>query len=319
MAPFVMPILIYRIKLLIERLAPIALVLAGGGLLWLLWPRGGSLRSDRARLTTQERIRRRRDSIVRDYAATRAARARAEAAGLPFTGLMILGAQLVAGGIVGLVSWRYTGNFAVGAIMAVGGWQIPSLLLELAAAPKKRAYAGQTEGLLVSLAPALEQSRVPLENVLSRAAEDAPDPLRTDLLHVLGDTQGGKPLGLAIEEWAARRKDKNLYALAAAVALHDQQGGDLPQTVSYIASRLRRQSRIRASHKAESAGERIALMACSIVPTSIYLFFAPRMPTLNSYLHGTTSGAFGVAFLAAVQVGAIVLLRLYVLLPEVMG
>jgi len=313
-----MPIFVCRVKLVAMRLAPFALALAGTCLSWLLWPRSGGLRSDASRLAAKKRLHKRRKAISREFALTRAARTRAEAAGLPLAGAMVMAAQLLCGLVVGLVSWRYTGNPLVGPIMALGGWQIPSLLLELAAAPRKRAYSGQTEGLLISLAPALEQYRVPLQTILSRTTRDAPDPLRLDLLRVLADSQGGQPLGTAIEEWGIRRRDKNLLALAAAVTLHDRQGGDLPHTVRYIASRIRRQARVRATHRAESAGERLALVACSIVPTGIYLWIAPRLPVLNTYLYTTAAGAFGVAFLAAVQVGAIMLLRAYVLLPEVL-
>lgn len=301
-------------------LAPYTIAAGAAVLAAMLWPRGEGVLADRRRLSLADRARRRREALQREAGRLGAARRKADDAGLRHvSGLAVVAAQVVAGALVGAAAWGYTGNPAAGFIMALGGAQVPALALEMLAAPRRRAFESQVEGLLLAASPALEVSGEPLVVILKRMAADAPEPMRGELLRVLGEAEGGKPLGAALEEWAGRRNNRTLRALAFAVELHDRHGGDLPKTVGYLANRVRRQARIRAQHKAESAGERIALFVASLIPTGTYLLFAPRMPALETYLRHTAGGAFGVAFLAGVQVGAILLLRLYVLLPEILG
>lgn len=293
----------------------------------LLWPRsdGPAVRDSQSiRALDSARARaRRRESEILEHLSRRSqiekAQAKARSAGLLVSGIAVLLAQAICAAMVGIATYSYTGNLPAGVVMALAGWQIPSLALEASAAPKKRAYAGQVEGLLLSLSTSLSASQEPLIAVLRRIAENTTHPLQTDLWHLIATTEEGKPIGTALEEWANRIGDRNLMALSGAVSLHDRYGGDLAGTVDYLAERVRKQASIRAKHKAESAGDRIALLLSSVIPTAIYMFFVPRMPALAIYLRTTGAGVFGVAFLASVQAGAIFLVRLYVMLPELLG
>lgn len=188
---------------------PISTVAPAGMLILavLLWPRsdGPAIRDGRrirALDSTQARARR-RETKIRESLSRRSqvakAQAKARSAGLLVSGMVVLLAQAASAVLIGIAAYSYTGNLPAGAIMALAGWQIPSLVLEAAAAPKKRAYAGQVEGLLLSTS--LSASQEPLIAVLRRITENTAAPLQTDLRHLIATVEEGKPIGLALEEW----------------------------------------------------------------------------------------------------------------------
>lgn len=293
--------------------------LAAGRTVAALLPRGGPLSADLDALCRHADIESRVRIQVRGW--QQAERSllgrvgvRAARAGLAFSGALLLAVAFLSGVAVGLATTLYTGNAVAGAVMALVGVQLPFIVLDQLAAARATRYGPQVEAFLETL-DSLMTTDLPLVQLVARAAASAAQPLKDDLLGVLAAEARGVPLSDAMRALATRQGNRDLAVLAAGLHLQDHYGGQVRRLVAYLAARVKRRQVLRATRKAESAGERIAVYLTTVMPTIIYLQFVPLVPSLVAYLAGP--GRWAVVFLAALQVVVLTLVRWYQAAPDI--
>jgi tight adherence protein B len=172
-------------------------------------------------------------------------------------------------------------------VAAVGGWAIarlPGTVVGLAVAIGVR--SGR-ERRALRIVPTVAQERTAdaigglsaavragasLPQALRYAADEAGEPIRSELNGVVGDLNTGMPLEAALATWGERSGSPDTHLVVGALRLHHRSGGDLPSVLDQVAETIRERIAIARETRSLTAQARLSAWILGLLPIGFFAF-----------------------------------------------
>ena len=136
-----------------------------------------------------------------------------------------------------------------------------------------------------------------LIQALAYARDEAEEPLRSELSHLVERVDVGTPVGEALSAWADVRDSEDVRLIAGVLDLHRRSGGDLPAVLDGVAATLRERRAAQREVRALTAQARLSGSILGLLPIAFFAFLlltsrAEMLRALASPI-GTTALAVG--------------------------
>ncbi|HEX9228759.1 MAG TPA: type II secretion system F family protein [Arthrobacter sp.] len=217
-------------------------------------------------------------------------RQKLEEAGLkkqPGDYLLIGGAAIFVGVVLGFLLGGPGMAFMMLVVIPVG----LILFLHLLVARRRKQFDEQVPDTLQMFAGGLRAGHSLLRSV-DAAAQENEAPMTEELNRVVNETRIGRDLGDSLNDVARRTANEDFGAIARAIDIHREVGGDLAQVLDHVGETIRDRNQIRGQIRALSAEGKmsaIVLMALPVVMFTMLTMFNPLyqqvfLSTLPGYL-----------------------------------
>lgn len=151
------------------------------------------------------------------------------------------------------------------------------LLLNLLAARRRHKFDEQVPDTLQMLAGGLRAGHSLLRAVDAAAQESQP-PMSEELSRILNETRIGRDLGESLADVARRTQSEDFGAIAQAIEIHREVGGDLAEVLDHLGDTVRDRNQVRGQIRALSAEGRMSALVLMSLP--VLMFFG--LTTFNN-------------------------------------
>jgi tight adherence protein B len=165
-----------------------------------------------------------------------------------------------------------------------------------------RSFERQLPDVLTLVASSLSTG-FSLHQSLDAVAQDAADPVSTELFRALAETRIGAELVDALDRLAYRMNSENMRWTSMAIRIQQQVGGNLAETLRTTAATLREREQLRRMVRGLSAEGRLS--AYILIGLPIGLFFYMLL-TNHDYIALLWTTGLGWLMLAVAVVGMVV-------------
>jgi tight adherence protein B len=142
---------------------------------------------------------------------------------------------------------------------------------------RRREATPDAMGSSVAAMAAAVRAGLSLPLALAYAAEEAEEPLRSELDELVERVRLGTPLDLALERWADRGGE-DARLVAGALLLHRRTGGGLPAVLDRVAATLLDRAAARRELRSLTAQARLSGLVLGLLPVGFLLFLAATSP-----------------------------------------
>jgi tight adherence protein B len=199
--------------------------------------------------------------------------------------LVLLGGRLWWGIVGGLVGVAVTEGY-----------------VRLKVSRRLRAFERQLPDVLTLVASSLATG-FSLHQSLDAVAQDAADPVSTELYRALAETRIGAELTDALDRLAGRMDSENMRWTSMAIRIQQQVGGNLAETLRTTAATLREREQLRRMVRGLSAEGRLSAYILVCLPIGL---FGYMMLTNHDYISLLWTSGLGWLMLAVAVLGMVV-------------
>jgi tight adherence protein B len=224
---------------------------------------------------------------------------RARIALRPHEFLMLWVGAGVVGAAAGVVLLGLIGLVALGVL----GAAVPPLVVSLRTRSWRRRFEAQLPDVLDLAASSMEAGHS-LLTALQLVAEDADEPIGTELQRVLAETQVGRPLLDALDAMATRLDCPDFTWTVEGVRIQLEVGGRLAEMLRTLASFMRAREEVRRELRALVAEGKLSAYVLAALPVLMFLFMRFAAPSYVATLWTTGVGRLMLAGAGALMVGA---------------
>ncbi len=192
-------------------------------------------------------------------------------------------ASIAAIAIVVAVFASFVGGLFVAIVAAIAVLFVAALYISRGIKKRQEAFAEQFVRMLPQLSASVKSS-LTLERSIRVSTDHAPEPLRSELTHILAQTTYGTPLPDALEALAKRTNCRDALSLAAALRVQSRFGGPIAAVLDSISDHANARMRLERELRTELAGTRLAqwFVACSM-PAIFLLSYATNADFATFY------------------------------------
>lgn len=215
-------------------------------------------------------------------------RERLEAAGLkkqPGDYLLIGGAVTFVGVVLGFL----LGGPGMALMMLVLTPVGLFLFLGLLVSRRRKKFDEQVPDTLQMLAGGLRAGHSLLRSV-DAAAQENEAPMNEELNRVVNETRIGRDLGESLNDVARRTANEDFGAIARAIEIHREVGGDLAQVLDHVGETIRDRSQIRGQIRALSAEGKMSAMVLMALPVVMFIGLTAFNPLYQKVFLTTLPG-----------------------------
>lgn len=212
--------------------------------------------------------------------------------------LLWLGAG-AAGALVGFVLLGGLGVVAFG----VAGAALPPLVVARRTSSWRKKFEAQLPDVLDLAASSMEAGHS-LLTALQLVAEDADEPMGTELRRVLAETQVGRPLLDALDAMAVRLDCADFTWTVEGVRIQLEVGGRLAEMLRTLASFMRAREEVRRELRALIAEGKLSAYVLGALPILMFLFMRMSAPEYIGTLTSTGTGRLMLGGAAVLMAGA---------------
>ncbi len=150
----------------------------------------------------------------------------------------------------------------------IGGGLAAGAPVVIAAVARSRAEAAYDSNLAAFLDAVARGARSggSLPNAIDEASRSARGAVAVDAQRVAMSVTRGRPLGVALDEWARQRPSASVRLAASALALAVDTGGPPARVIEEVAAALRQRQQVDAEARALAAQARLSAMVVGIAP-----------------------------------------------------
>jgi tight adherence protein B len=224
---------------------------------------------------------------------------RARIALRPHEFLMMWVGAGVLGAVVGFVLLGLIGLAVFGVLGAV----LPPLVVARRTRSWRRRFEAQLPDVLDLAASSMEAGHS-LLTALQLVAEDASEPIGTELQRVLAETQVGRPLLDALDAMATRLDCPDFTWTVEGVRIQLEVGGRLAEMLRTLASFMRAREEVRRELRALIAEGKLSAYVLGALPVVMFLFMRFSAPSYVSVLWTSGAGRAMLAVGALLMAGA---------------
>lgn len=184
-----------------------------------------------------------------------------------------------------LALWTLIGTFAVAWVVPLAT-RTPLTVVFAAAVPlaargyvqarlarKRRAFAEQLPDDLDVVASALRAGHS-LVGALSRVADDAAEPSRSEFRRVVADERLGVPLEMALASVVERMRNRDLDQVALVARVQRETGGNAAEVLDRVTESIRSRDEVRRLVRTLTAQGRLSRWVLSLIPVVLLLFLS---------------------------------------------
>jgi tight adherence protein B len=189
--------------------------------------------------------------------------------------------------LLGTVAALITGRFLPGWAALIAGSaaaMLPYFYILRVRNRRFRKFAEYFPDVLDSLARAL-RAGYPLSATVDLVAQEAPEPVKTEMLKVAAETRLGVGWQRALENLAQRMPLLEINLFAAAVTLHSRTGGKLSEVLSGLAGTMRENIALQGEVRALSAHGKFTGAILTAVPVGIAAMMTIVSPAYMQVLY----------------------------------
>jgi tight adherence protein B len=201
----------------------------------------------------------------------------------------LLGA--LAGGVAGFV------------VLGVVGGAVPPAVVSRRTRSWRRRFEAQLPDVLDLAASSMEAGHS-LLTALQLVAEDADEPVGTELQRVLAETQVGRPLLDALDAMATRLDCPDFTWTVEGVRIQLEVGGRLAEMLRTLASFMRAREEVRRELRALVAEGKLSAYVLAALPVLMLVFMRFAAPDYVGMLWTTGAGRAMLAAAALLMAGA---------------
>jgi len=224
---------------------------------------------------------------------------RARIALRPAEFLMLWVASGAAGAVVGFVVAGLPGLVLLGIVGAVA----PPFVVSFRTRSWKRKFEAQLPDVLDLAASSMEAGHS-LLTALQLVAEDAAEPMSTELQRVLAETQVGRPLLDALDAMAVRLDCPDFTWTVEGVRIQLEVGGRLSEMLRTLSGFMRAREEVRRELRALVAEGKLSAYVLGALPIVMFLFMRYAAPSYISTLFTTGTGKAMLAVAVLLMAGA---------------
>jgi len=228
--------------------------------------------------------------------------AEARRAGLQVTGPQLLGVILLAGVVAAGVAYTLVPRPGVAAVATLAGLMAPRIWIARARQRRAEAFAQALDGALGIMSSSL-RAGVSLAQAIARAAEQAEEPVRTELQRAARAISLGATAAEALASVSKRVASPDWELVVVATNILTRTGGNLAEVFDQIAATIRARRLARKAIQAQTAQIRLTATLVAVIPAFVTLairllnpgYFTPMLSSPAGVV--VFAGAFGVIFL----------------------
>ena len=176
------------------------------------------------------------------------------------------------------------------------------VLLVIRTSQREANFADQIDDTVQLLSGGLRAGHG-LSRALGGVATEAESPMREELSRAVNETRLGRNLSAALATTAQRMRSDDFDWVAQAIAINQETGGNLAETLDQVAKTIRDRNQIRRHVRALSAEGRLSGIILIGLPIAVALFLMIVQPT---YFAGFFQSIFGI--IALVVAGILLIL-----------
>ncbi len=204
----------------------------------------------------------------------------------------------VAGALIGALLFGLPG-LALGVVGAL----IPPAVVARRTSTWRRAFESQLPDVLDLLAASMEAGHS-LLTALQLVAEDAAEPLGTEVSRVLSETEVGRPLLEALDAMALRLDVTDLDWTVEGIRIQSEVGGRLSEMLRTLATFMRAREEVRRELRALTAEGKLSAYVLGALPVLMLLFMTFAASDYVRTLFVTGAGRFMLGAAAVLMVGS---------------
>jgi len=152
----------------------------------------------------------------------------------------------------GVLVGAVVGGLPAAVVLGLVGGVVPRLVLARRVSTRRRAFEAQLPDVLDLAASSMEAGHS-LLTALQLVAEDAADPLGTEIQRVLAETEVGRPLLEALDGMAKRLDLRDLDWTVEGIRIQAEVGGRLSEMLRTLAGFMRAREEVRRELRALTA------------------------------------------------------------------
>lgn len=156
------------------------------------------------------------------------------------------------------------------------------LVLNVLAARRRRRFDDQVPDTLQMLSGGLRAGHSLLRAVDAAGQESQP-PMSEELSRILNETRIGRDLSESLQDVARRTQNDDFAAIAQAIEIHREVGGDLAEVLDHLGDTVRDRNQVRGQIRALSAEGRMSALVLMALPVLMFLVL-----TLTNELYSRT-------------------------------
>ena len=224
-----------------------------------------------------------------------------EQSGLNVTPALALAAIFAVGMILAGAMFVWQENLVALAIGLVAGIGLSLLFLHVL----RQWRFGQMQRQLPEAIEAISRSARAgrsLEQSIQDASRELPAPLGEEFKRVSVRLGLGMPMAAAVREMPKRAPLTGVQILAAALALHQQGGGNLIRALEQLSRTIRERTEFQGKFQAATAGARYSVIFLLSIGPGVLVFYSLHDPTFFRSLTGTAMGLGVLAGAAVLQI-----------------
>lgn len=180
--------------------------------------------------------------------------------------LLIAGAST----FVAAVSGFLVSGLSLAALMLILAPVVLILSLNLLVARRRKKFDEQVPDTLQMFAGGLRAGHSLLRSV-DAAAQESDAPMTEELNRVVNETRIGRDLGDSLNDVARRTANEDFSAIARAIDIHREVGGDLAQVLDHVGETIRDRNQIRGQIRALSAEGKMSAMVLMALPIVMFI------------------------------------------------
>jgi tight adherence protein B len=180
--------------------------------------------------------------------------------------LLMGGVATLLAGVIGF----FLGGLAPALLLALVTPLLLHLVLNVLAARRRHQFDDQVPDTLQMLAGGLRAGHSLLRAVDAAAQESQP-PMSEELSRILNETRIGRDLGESLADVARRTRSEDFAAIAQAIEIHREVGGDLAEVFDHLGDTVRDRNQVRGQIRALSAEGRMSALVLMSLPVVMFL------------------------------------------------
>ena len=213
--------------------------------------------------------------------------------------LILWAGAVVLPGLLGLA----LGGPAWGLVLAVVGGLVPPLVLSRRTSTWRRDFEAQLPDVLDLVASSMEAGHS-LLTALQLVAEDAAEPMGSELNRVLSETEVGRPLLEALDAMATRIDIQDLDWTVEGIRIQSEVGGKLSEMLRTLATFMRAREEVRRELRALTAEGKLSAYVLGGLPVLMLLFMSVAASDYIRPLYTTGAGIVMLSAAGVMMIGS---------------
>lgn len=187
--------------------------------------------------------------------------------------LLMGGVATLLAGVIGY----FLGGLAPAFLLTLLTPVLLHIVLNVLGARRRHQFDDQVPDTLQMLAGGLRAGHSLLRAVDAAAQESQP-PMSEELSRILNETRIGRDLGESLSDVARRTQSEDFAAIAQAIEIHREVGGDLAEVLDHLGDTVRDRNQVRGQIRALSAEGKMSALVLMSLPVLMFL----GLTTLNA-------------------------------------